>query len=183
MTLRLYRVFPWRPQAGPNEEGHALYTRPSRRSRIDNPDRYSVLYTSDHPAGAIAEMFAHLWVWSDDMFAVPAMPGARRALVEFEAAPTLTDLDRPRVLLEQGLRPSTVASSDREVTQQWARRIHEAGSSDGIRWWSVKDARWATIGLWAPVKVDVTSIVPLDADHPAVREAARVLARPWKTAA
>ena len=183
MSLRLYRVFPWFPEARPGEEGHPLYSRRSRRSRIDNPDLYSVLYVSDHPAGAIAEMFAHLWMWSEEMFAVPKMPGARRALVELEAEVTITDLDEPRVIVARQLRPSVVASSDRAVTQAWARRIYERDGSDGIRWWSVKDARWGTVGIWSLEKVSVASVVPLDGSHPAVREAARVLSRPWEVAA
>jgi hypothetical protein len=82
------------------------------------------------------------------------------------------------VLVAEGLRPSTVVSRDRSVTQAWARRIHDRRRHAGVSWWSYRDPRWAAHGLWdwAGLRIAGTPVA-LTLDHPAVLEAAAVLPR------
>ncbi len=100
------------------------------------------------------------------------------ALASFDVADEeiALDLDDPAVLVTMGLRPSRVATHDRTVTQPIALRIHESGAA-GFLWWSTLEASWPNATLFAGRfhPLAAPSIVALDAEHPAVREAAEFL--------
>lgn len=178
--MLIHRVFPWLPDVGAGEPGHPMHVPPEQGdSRIDNPAHYRVLYFSDTPAGAVAESFASRPVWREEMFVTPRLPGARRALATYEADIELLDLDEPKALLDRELRPSGIASSHRNTTQAWALSIFREQSWDGVRWWSIRDSRWAAIGLWFFESVRPLEPVPLTRDHPALHEAAEVLGKRW----
>ena len=90
----------------------------------------------------------------------------------------LLDLDDPRNLLERSLRPSRVATSEREVTQPMAVTLYEEGVP-GFEWWSTIEASWINVTLFEDRVVDRLTLAgepePLTLDHPAVREAAEAV--------
>jgi hypothetical protein len=87
------------------------------------------------------------------------------------------------VLLEEGWRPSGVASRDRAVTQAMAVRAFEAGAL-GLSWWSTLDAAWTNVTLFAERTLQAGAVVvegspePLSMRHPALVAAAEHLAVP-----
>ena len=182
--LRLYRVLPWAKTAAAGEPGHPLHLpRTQGAGRIDNPERYSVLYLGDSPVVAVAEAFADRAVWTPGMFEVPSQPGVRRALAAFEAKGlNVLDLDDASSLLARGLRPSDVVTRERARTRRWALAAYEERAWDGIRWWSFHDPDGGAYGLWSAKTLALQRVEPLRVDHPAVVEAAAMLDRPVATA-
>lgn len=179
--MHLHRVFPHVANTAIGEPGHALHVPvPQGAGRVDNPARYEVLYVSSAAAGAVAEAFGNLSVWTPRMFEVPAPRGGRRALAAFalpDDAPIL-DLDDPAALASLGLRPSDIVTRDRQVTQGWSLRAFERHEWIGLRWWSYYDARWYSYGLWDRRRLRLDNVETLSLEHPAVVEAAEVLRRP-----
>lgn len=179
----LHRVFPWLPGVRKGAPGHALHVhRPQGAGRLDNPDRYDVLYLSDAAAGAVAEAFGSFDTWSAELFeGSPALPGSVRALAAYELSDLtpLADLDDPQRLVLLGLRPSQVVTRDRHLTQAWALRLFQSGSYDGARWWSYWDPRWSSLGLWQLDGLRLLEVSPLERADDHVEEAARILHRPW----
>ncbi|MGH7707130.1 MAG: RES family NAD+ phosphorylase [Vulcanimicrobiaceae bacterium] len=178
---RLYRVFSHDPNAAADEPGGVLFIPTQGGGRIDNPDLYAVRYLGDSPAGACAEVFnsgKYRQDWSSEMLRPhPKLPKRRRALAWFDLpdnAP-ICNLDDPRELTKQRMRPSRVIARDYATTQQWARKLFRQGRWDGVRWWSYHDARWASIGLWRNPKIVGYGIETLTIDHPALHEAADAL--------
>lgn len=181
--MRLYRVFPWLTTAREGEPGHALYVpEPSGAGRVDNPTRYRVLYLSDSPAGAVAEAFGTLKLWTAQMFVRPDLPGSMRAVAAYEVADDVTifDLDDAASLGSLGLRPSQVVTRERPVTQKWALTIYEQGKWAGVRWWSYYDPTWYSYAVWdlPALTLDPGAVQPLSIDASPVVEAAEVLGRP-----
>ena len=76
------------------------------------------------------------------------------------------------------LRPSLVATREREVTQPQALALYE-GRPDaaGIRWWSTFESLWANVTVFdrAEPLLDVSDVQPLDVGDDVVREAAEFL--------
>ena len=163
--------------------GHGLHVhRPQGAGRLDNPDRYDVLYLSDAAAGAVAEAFGAFDTWSEALFdGSPSLPGSVRALGVYELAPAaaVADLDDARLLVELSLRPSEVVTRERRVTQAWALRLFESGRFAGARWWSYWDPRWSSFGLWNLGGLRLLEVSPLERADTHVEEAARVLRRAW----
>ncbi len=112
------------------------------------------------------------------MFLTPRLPGAVMSLAELRADVRVLDLDDPNELVLRGLPPSRVATRDRAVTQVWALRCFEEQRWSGIGWWSVHDADWSSMGIWAPGTIKVASVTPLTTQHAAVVGSAKVLGRP-----
>jgi hypothetical protein len=152
--------------------------------RLDNPSEYDCWYLAAEASGAIGETFGDLDLWISNMFVFPALPGATRALGTYEvddAIPVL-DLDDARNLLALGLRPTQVVERNRAVSQGWALQIYNqltptgARRWSGVRWWSYHRPQWRIYGLWGLtphcVKVEL-----LDLNHPAVVDAAKILAK------
>lgn len=176
----LYRVFPYLPAARADEPGGALYIPQQGGGRLDNPELYSVFYASNAEAGAIAEAFGRFAEWTPAVLeGSPALPGSSRAVARYRAADSarICDLDDPAELAQLGLRPSDVVSRDYTRTRAWARRIFEQGRWAGVRWWSFYDPRWGSVGLWDLRAVSLVHTRVLLLNDPAVREAARTIAR------
>jgi hypothetical protein len=158
-----------------------LFIPPQGDGRLDNPIAYQVLYASDSPAGACAEVFnrgKYRTQWSRDMLRpLPGNPDAKRSIAWYEIDDSITvaNLDDPRELLSRGLRPSDVVTRDYARTQNWALKIFNASDADGIRWWSYHDSRWGSFGLWSTDAISAFGADRLEIDHPAIREAAEVL--------
>lgn len=178
-TPRLYRVFPWLEKVATEQPGHALFVPAVQGAgRIDNPDRYGVLYAADSPAGAVAESFGNHSAWTPELFRIPALPGARRALATLGSEHVaVVDLDDARTLLDRALRPSDVVTLDRPRTQAWSLAVFKENKWDGIRWWSRHDPDRGSFGLWNLANLSVVEVVALDLDHPAVIDAAQSLRR------
>lgn len=146
--------------------------------RIDDPASYTVLYAATTRPAAIGASLARYPVWSPVLATVPRLPRAVRAVaaLSIEGGAVL-DLDQPRTLGDRGMRPSTVVTRDRDVTQAWARAIFAEGSCAGVSWWAELDSRWAIVGIWDLRSARVTNVRPLRMDDPDVVEAARRLGR------
>jgi hypothetical protein len=182
LTPRLYRVFPWVPGVRARAPGHPLFSWPVQGAgRIDNPESYRTLYASDSPAGAIAEAFGNHATWTHQLLQGRRdLSGSVRAIAELDAEKAdVLDFDDPRELVRRRLRPSTVVTRDRTVTQRLALDIFKEKRWAGARRWSRYDSRWGAFGLWALAEVRTLKVTHLIADHPALIEAAAILSRPW----
>jgi hypothetical protein len=176
----LYRVFPYLPDAAPDEPGGPLYIPPQGGGRLDNPDLYSVFYASSAEAGAIAEAFGRFPEWTPAILAgSPALPGSVRAVATYrlDAQAAVCNLDDPAQLSTLGLRPSDVVSRDYARTREWARRLFLDGRWAGVRWWSYYDPRWASFGIWDFTAITFVAVRALTVSDPALVEAARTIAR------
>jgi hypothetical protein len=186
-VTRLFRVIPWLPGAARGQPGHPLHVDPSRQGggRADNPRHYQAFYVSETGPGAVGEVFGDLATWSQEMFIVPWLAGAVRALATFAAdpPPAVLDLDDPAVLVERGIRPTEVVGRDRERTQEIALSAWLENRWQGLRWWSWWRPSWRNQILWAPLDatdpwpLEVVAVEPLHLQHAAVRVAAEVLRR------
>lgn len=177
--MRLWRVFPWDAEAMAESRGHPLWIPRALQGagRHDNPELYGVLYLSESAAAAVAETIAHLrgQVLED---ADLERGGLRLALVGLDASVEgrLWDLDEPRVLVERRLRPSLVATRQRQMTRRWAADLFRARPRrDGIRWWSTLEAAWLHVTLFdraLPRIGPAGPAEPLRTTHATVRQAA-----------
>jgi hypothetical protein len=180
--LRLWRVLPWDGRARPRDPGGALwFPRPFQGSgRHDNPDRYGCLYVSEQPASAVAEALAPFRGAGDLDAAMLERAGHGLALaaIDLPDDAALVDLDEPRVLRSERLRPSTVATRARTVTQDYAARLHDAhGEAAGLRWWSTLESSWINVTLFdrAARRLRARPPEPLAIEHDAVARAAEML--------
>jgi len=177
----LYRWFPWLPGAGEHDPGGPLYVPRFDQGggRHDNPDAYGAFYLSRVPASPIAEVLRDYVAR-----AAPPLPlfreGApsRLAVIDDSAVRELLDLDDPRSLVARELRPSGVATRNRDRTQKLALTLYREGEA-GFEWWSTIEASWINVTLFADRVAGRLSVVgepePLTLDHPAVREAAEAV--------
>jgi RES domain len=175
--VTLYRVFPWaprrfvRPLDVPRERQGA--------NRHDNPDRYTALYLSREPDGAIAEAiqgFRGRTLTDRDL---ERADGRRLALATLDdrEVPPLVDLDDPAVLVARGWRPSQVATRHRATTQSIARTLFDDGAV-GCSWWSALDAAWTNVTLFGSRGGRLALAAPtepLSVTHPGVVAAAERL--------
>lgn len=177
----LHRCFPLDERARTRSPGGPLwFPRPYQGDgRHDNPAQYGCLYVTDREESAVVEQLAPL---RGSRF-LPRMlvrEGLPLALAAIELADDreLVDLDEPRVLLRERLRPSLVATRARRVTQPQAlvlyRRYPDAA---GLRWWSIREASWANVTLFdrARTALRLRDVRPLSPDDPAVAAAADFL--------
>lgn len=98
------------------------------------------------------------------------------ARLELDDRVRLVDLDDPAVLQTHGLRPSQVATRTRSLTQAQALGFFRGGAA-GVRWWSTFEALWANVTLFDRIgrRLRLAAVERIDADHPALREAADLL--------
>jgi RES domain len=175
----LYRVFPWNPASAPSEEGGPLFVPRIRQGggRHDNPDRYGALYVSRDPESAVAErihVFRGQVLEDADL---QRRDGTRYAMASLADAdlPPLVDLDDPAELVARDLRPSRVATDDRDRTRAMAAALYEEDVA-GFWWWSTLESSWTNATLFAeraaPHLRPGSDPEPLSIDHPAVRAAA-----------
>jgi hypothetical protein len=102
------------------------------------------------------------------------------ATYELPSLATVCDLDDPRQLIAQQLRPSLVITRDYDTTQTWALRIFKDARAprwSGARWWSFYEAGWSSIGLWRLEGLRLVDVTPLSLREPAVVTAARTIGR------
>jgi len=185
MAIRLYRVFSYLVNAAPQAPGGALFIPPQGFGRLDNPQHFDVLYCSEQPEAAVAESLGPYpaFVWSPEVLkGHPALTGSMRAMATYElpSLATVCDLDDPRQLIAQRLRPSLVITRDHETTQTWALRIFRDARVprwSGARWWSFYEARWSSIGLWRLQGLRLLDVTALSLHGPAVITAAHIIGR------
>jgi hypothetical protein len=176
----LWRVLPWDPAARPAAPGGPLwFPRPFQgTARHDRPARYGCLYVTEEPVSAVAEALAPFRGTGDMRPELLTRLGRSLALAELaldDGAPIL-DLDDPRTLVREALRPSQVATRRRTVTQAYAERLFAAGAA-GLRWWSTLEASWINVTLFdrAAASLSVAAVRPLGTGDEDVRAAARFL--------
>lgn len=184
--MLLYRTFPWLASAPAGEPGHGVYVpEPSGAGRVDNPAHYRALYLSNAPAGAVAETFGSLKLWTPRMFRRPDLPGGVRALATYDLADTLPifDLDDPDALKALDIRPSQVVTRDRAVTQPWALAVFQQQRWSGVRWWSYYEPRWYSYAVWniGALRLVEGTVRAMTPSNPAVIEASDVLRRPRRS--
>jgi hypothetical protein len=177
----LYRCLAWNERSAPDAPDGALwFPRPYQgEGRHDNPDVYGCLYLSEAPLSCVVEQLARF----RGQRLVPALlqrRGLPLALAELELpeGAELVDLDEPAVLRRERLRPSRVATREREVTQPQARALYEGHRrAAGLRWWSTFESLWANVTLFdrAASAVKLASVKRLDLADQEILEAAGVL--------
>lgn len=100
------------------------------------------------------------------------------AAFEDEGLRSLIDLDDPQELVQRSVRPSMVASRDRQVTQRISAGLYEEGLA-GFSWWSTLEPSWANVTCFAERAVNRLGLAgdpePLTLRHPAIREASRAI--------
>jgi hypothetical protein len=174
----LYRCFAWNERSRPDEpDGPLWYPREFQgEGRHDNPDIYGCLYLADRPLSCIVEQLAR-FRGQRLIAGLLRRRGLPLALAELELdeKAELLDLDDPRVLRRERLRPSLVATRVRETTQPQARGLYERHPAlAGLRWWSIYEAAWTHVTLFdrARKRLRLESVRALHVTDPAVTEAA-----------
>jgi len=184
MLFRVYRAV---DGAATIARGGPLFVPRDRQGagRHDSPGRYGAFYAARSAASAVAETiqaFRGRDLSADDL---ELADGSRLTLATLEDSTleALVDLDDPTVLVEEGWRPSGVASRDRLVTQAMAVSAFDAGAL-GLSWWSTLDSAWTNVTLFAERTLEAGAVAveeapePLSLKHPAVVAAADHLAIP-----
>jgi RES domain len=148
----LYRCLAWNERAGPDSPDGALwFPRPYQgEGRHDNPSVYGCLYLSEQPLSCIVEQLAR-FRGQRLTAALLHRRGLSLALAELVLPDTteLVDLDEPAVLRRERLRPSRVATRERDVTQPQALALHERHrDAVGLRWWSTFESLWTNVTLF-----------------------------------
>ena len=175
----LHRCFAWDRRAAAGDEGGPLWFPRAYQGdgRHDNPDVYGCLYVTMHAVSAVVEQLARF----RGSVLVPQILLRRRtplalATLELDATAAVVDLDDPTVLSARALRPSTVATRTRHVTQPQALALYQGGA-DGIRWWSTFESLWTNVTIFDRTarRLRIGAIRRLAVDDVAVREAADFL--------
>lgn len=179
--MRLWRVAPLDPDAKPRDPGGALwFPRPFQGAgRHDNPELYGCMYVTEEPVAAVAEALAPFRGAGDLTSAMLERAGRRLMLAPIDAPDdaVLIDLDEPRVLRAERLRPSVVATRRRSTTQKHAARLFERHEdAAGVRWWSTLESSWINVTLFDRARrLRAGTAELLTPEHSAVAEAARLL--------
>lgn len=178
----LYRLFPFRSNADPGDQGGPFHIPRALQvfGRHDNPASYGAMYASRDPRSVVAEFLRARGLRTVDESDLKTDAGHPYAIASLddEATSLMLDLDDPQVLVDRSLRPSSVATRERKVTQRIARAVFGEGY-DGFQWWSTIEASWLNITLFAERAVPKIRLVGppehLRLDHPAVIAAAEVV--------
>ncbi|MEA2445216.1 MAG: hypothetical protein QOJ12_2508 [Thermoleophilales bacterium] len=176
----VHRALPLDPRAGHAEPGGPLWfpRQLQGHGRHDNPDLYGCLYVSEEPISCIAERLAPFrgGRLEPSLLAQGGLP-LGLASIEMPEGGSVIDLDDPRRLAREKLRPSTVATRDRTATQGYAADLHERYEPHALRWWSTLEASWANLTLFDRVapRLSVAGVRVLAPDDPEVRAAADAL--------
>ncbi len=177
----LFRCFAWNERAGTRDpDGPLWFPRPFQGDgRHDNPDLYGCLYVSIAEVSGIVEQLARFRTQrlQPSLLRRRGLPLAV-ARLELADEASLLDLDEPRVLARERLRPSQVATRHRDVTQPQARALHEKhADAAGIRWWSTFESLWTNVTLFdrARMRLRVREVRELTLGDAAVVEAAELL--------
>jgi RES domain-containing protein len=183
----LFRCFAWDESVSARARGGPLWfpRMLQGEGRHDNPTLYGCLYASVEPVSAVVEQLAGLtgtFLDTADLFrhGRPLALGALELPDEVE----LADLDDPRVLQREGLRPSRVATNNRSITQTQAAQLFvDEEARAGMRWWSTFESLWLNVTLFdrAEPPLAVADVQKLDVGDDVVREAADFLGLPVST--
>jgi hypothetical protein len=178
----LHRCFPLSARARTDAaDGPLWFPRPLQgEGRHDNPEVYGCLYLSDRPLAPVVEQLAAFrgQRLSASMLRRRGLPLAL-AEIELDDGASLIDLDDPATLRREALRPSRVATRQREITQPQALALYRRHpAAAGLRWWSVWESQWTNITLFdraaSALRLLRTQVLTLE--HPVVREAAELFA-------
>jgi hypothetical protein len=180
--LRLWRALPLDRRAKAEEAGGALWFPRLQQGggRHDNPDLYGCLYVAEDPVSAVAELLAPFRGTGRLLPSMLVRYGRALSLaaLDLDDGITVVDLDDPSTLLATGLRPSLVATRQRQVTQRQAAEVYEAHpNAFGLRWWSTLESAWInwTIFDRAAPSLALAATEELTVDHAVVHEAAELL--------
>jgi hypothetical protein len=148
----LHRCFAWNRRARLEEQDGPLWIPRAFQGdgRHDNPDLYGCLYLADQEPSAVVEQLARFRTQrlQPALLQRRGLPLALASL-ELDDRAEVIDLDDPKVLVRERLRPSAVATRRREVTQAQARTLHAAHPrAAALRWWSTFEASWANHTLF-----------------------------------
>jgi hypothetical protein len=117
--------------------------------RHDAPASYGALYCSQQAVSAVSEAIqffrGHSLTTAD--LSRPGGRVAALATLDLAEGLSLVDLDDPQSLVERRLRPSRVATGERDVSQQIARGVYSEGAA-GLSWWSTIEASWTNLTLF-----------------------------------
>jgi hypothetical protein len=178
----LHRCFPLSARARPDAaDGPLWFPRPLQgEGRHDNPEVYGCLYLADRPLSPVVEQLAPFrgQRLSASLLRRRGLPLAL-AEIELADAAALVDLDDPRTLDREGLRPSAVATRQRDVTQPQALALYRRHpDAAGLRWWSVWEAQWANVTIFdrAAPSLRLLRTQVLTLEHPVVVAAAEMFA-------
>jgi hypothetical protein len=147
--------------------------------RHDAPERYGCLYVSEEAVSAVVERlapFAGTDLASPDLLRGEVLLAL--ASISLPDEGLVLDLDEARVLSEEGLRPSVVATRERARTRADAEALFDRHpGAAGLRWWSTFESRWANVTLFdrAAGLLGVEDVQRLTVGDPVVGEAARFL--------
>jgi RES domain len=180
--LIVYRCFPRRQRADEHREGGALWFPRAYqgKGRHDNPDLYGCLYVGEEEIAPVAEQLQvfrggrRLATWMLEREGVPLALAA----IELPDDSVVLDLDDPRVLVREELRPSGLATHERVRTQAAARMLFERHfEAAALRWWSTLEASWLNLTVFerAGERLRVVEQRELTVFDAAVREAAEFL--------
>jgi len=174
----LRRCFAWNRRALADEQSGPLWVPRNYQGdgRHDNPDLYGCLYLSDREVSGVVEQLARFRTQrlQAALLRRRGLPLAVAAL-ELDDAAEVLDLDDPRVLVRERLRPSSVATRRREVTQAQARALHGVHPrAAALRWWSIFESSWSNYTVFdrALPSLSVVDVRELTLDDEAVAAAA-----------
>jgi hypothetical protein len=175
----LFRCFAWNAATQPNQrDGPLWYPREFQgEGRHDNPSLYGCLYLADRAVSCVVEQLARFrgQRLSESLLRRRGLPLALAELALDDDA-ELVDLDDPAVLRREKLRPSLIATREREITQPQARALHAKHPRvAGLRWWSTYESLWMHVTLFdrAARQLRLQDVRALTIDDPAVVEAAQ----------
>jgi RES domain-containing protein len=177
----LNRCLAWNERAASDGPDGALwFPRPYQgEGRHDNPAAYGCLYLSEQPLSCVVEQLAR-FRGQRLTAALLRRRGLPLALAELELPDDarLVDLDDPVVLRRERLRPSGVATRQREITQPQALALHEGhAEAAGLRWWSTFEAQWLNVTLFdrAASALRLVSVRALEVADDEIAAAAEIL--------
>lgn len=177
-----HRVLPWDPAVRPEQRGGPLwFPRELQGSgRHDNPELYGCLYLAEQPVSAIAERLAPFRGSGalDPSMLVQGGRGLALATLDLGEGAEIVDLDDPRVLASESLRPSRVATGNRARTRADAARLYRAHpGASGLRWWSTLESSWANLTIFDRARplLKLSDVRQLTVDDTEVRAAAEAL--------
>lgn len=177
----VYRCFAWNQQVRPTDpDGPLWFPRIHQgEGRHDNPDVYGCLYLADRETSAVVEQLARFRGQSliPEMLVRRGLP-LGLASIELPDRGQLIDLDDPIVLSAHELKPSLVATRQRNVTQPQALALHRRHRfALGLRWWSVYEALWTNVTVFerAARRIALEEVRRLAQEDAAVVDAAAFL--------
>lgn len=179
--MTLYRCFAWNAQAKPAEPDGPLWIPRSLQGegRHDNPDLFGCMYLSERDVSPVVEQLARFrgGKLTSSLLRRRGLPLAL-AEIDLTDAAVLIDLDDPRVLQRERIRPSRVATRQRGTTQPQARVLYERHTgAAGLRWWSPFEALWMNVTLFdrAVPRARLGAVRRLTISDPLVAEAAEFI--------